>query len=213
MIITALHRRRGQLYLLELDGEPAMTVDKRVLDEAGFCEGSELDDDQLYELLETSKRRRAREKALWLLSGRDYAAAELAEKLAPEAGEAIAAETVAVLKEQGLIREEAYARRLAQDLCLRRHFPRRRAVQEMTHRGIDRELAEEAVAEIDTDDFQEALALLEKKRYTDTDKQKLRQKVTGFLARQGYDFSTIRRVWETWSEEYLSDDGGYDDEL
>ncbi len=213
MTITALHRRRGQLYLLELDGEPAMTVDKRVLDDSPYKEGSEIDDEQLFALLETSKRRRAREKALWLLSGRDYAAGELIEKLTPEAGEAVAAETVAVLQEQGLIREEAYARRLAQELCLRRHFPRRRAIQELTRRGIDRELAEEAVLEIDSDDFQEALALLEKKRYTDTDKQKLRQKVTGFLARQGYDFSTVRRVWEAWSEQYVSDDGGYDDEL
>lgn len=213
MTITALHRRRGQLYLLELDGEPAMTVDKRVLDDSPYEEGSEVDDGQLLALLETSKRRRAREKALWLLSGRDYAAGELIEKLTPEAGEKVATETVAVLQEQGLIREEAYARRLAQELCLRRHFPRRRAIQELTRRGIDRELAEEAVLEIDSDDFQEALALLEKKRYTDTDKQKLRQKVTGFLARQGYDFSTVRRVWETWSEQYVSDDGGYDDEL
>ena len=213
MTITALHRRRGQLYLLELDGEPAMTVDKRVLDDSPYKEGSEIDDEQLFALLETSKRRRAREKALWLLSGRDYAAGELIEKLTPEAGEVVAAETVAVLQEQGLIREEAYARRLAQELCLRRHFPRRRAIQELTRRGIDRELAEEAVLEIDSDDFQEALALLEKKRYTDTDKQKLRQKVTGFLARQGYDFSTVRRVWEAWSEQYVSDDGGYDDEL
>lgn len=213
MTITALHRRRGQLYLLELDGEPAMTVDKRVLDDSPYKEGSEIDDEQLFALLETSKRRRAREKALWLLSGRDYAAGELIEKLTSEAGEAVAAETVAVLQEQGLIREEAYARRLAQELCLRRHFPQRRAIQELIRRGIDRELAEEAVLEIDSDDFQEALALLEKKRYTDTDKQKLRQKVTGFLARQGYDFSTVRRVWEAWSEQYVSDDGGYDDEL
>ena len=213
MTITALHRRRGQLFLLELDGEPAMTVDKRVLDDSPYEEGSEVDAGQLLALLETSKRRRAREKALWLLSGRDYAAGELIEKLTPEAGEKVATETVAVLQEQGLIREEAYARRLAQELCLRRHFPRRRAIQELTRRGIDRELAEEAVLEIDSDDFQEALALLEKKRYSDTDKQKLRQKVTGFLARQGYDFSTVRRVWETWSEQYVSDDGGYDDEL
>ena len=217
MTITALHRRRGRLYLLEIDGEPAVTVDMRTFDESPYREGSTIDDEELHALLEASARRRAREKALWLLSARDYAAAELAEKLKKDAGAQIAAETVTLLQEQGLIREEAYARRLADELCLRRHYPQRRAVQELVRRGIDRELAQEAVAQIDSDDLKEALALLEKKRYTDTDKGALYRKVTGFLARQGYDYSTVRRVWAKWSEEHTADfdigDGGYDDEL
>ena len=208
MVITAVRRRRGQLYQLELDGEPAVEVDVRTFDESPFCEGGTLDDEELRQLLLRSRRRRAREKALWLRSGREYAAAELMAKLEPEAGREIAAETVETLSAQGLIREEAYARRLAEELCSRRHFPQKRAVQEMVRRGIDRETAEEAVSENGSDDLQEALALLQKKRYTDTDKVKLRQKVSGFLARQGFDYSTVRQALERWGDEYAAGDPG-----
>ena len=162
----------------------------------------------LYALLLCSRRRRAREKALWLLSARDYAAGEMVAKLAPEAGQDIAEETVAALAEQGLIREEVYARRLAEEYCGRRHYPQKRAVLEMVRRGVDRDIAEQAVSENGSDDLQEALALLQKKRYTDTDKDKLRQKAFGFLARQGFDYSTARRAIERWSEEYAAGDPG-----
>lgn len=208
MIITGVERKRRQLYQLELDHEPAVEVDVRTFDESPYREGSEIDDDGLYALLLCSRRRRAREKALWLLSARDYAAGEMVAKLAPEAGQDIAEETVAALAEQGLIREEVYARRLAEEYCGRRHYPQKRAVLEMVRRGVDRDIAEQAVSENGSDDLQEALALLQKKRYTDTDKDKLRQKAFGFLARQGFDYSTARRAIERWSEEYAAGDPG-----
>ena len=121
------------------------------------------------------------------------------------------------LAEKGLIREEAYARALATERITRQHRPRRRVQQELLQRGVDRDTAEQIVNEIATDDLQEALALLGKKRYTDTDMQKLRQKVCGFLARQGFDYVTVRQAWETWyaarggSDEFC--DGGFGDEL
>lgn len=215
MIITGVQRKRRQLYQLELDNEPAVEVDVRTFDESPYREGGAIDDDELYALLLCSRRRRAREKALWLLSSRDYAAGEMIAKLAPEAGQDIAEETVAVLAEQGLIREEAYARRLAEEYCGRRHYPQRRAVQEMVRRGVDRDIAEQAVSENGSDDLQEALALLQKKRYTDTDKDKLRQKAFGFLARQGFDYSAARRAVGQWIDEYAAGepgDGGFADD-
>ena len=113
MIITEIRKRRGTLYLLVLDGEPAMTVDARTFDESPYRPGGAIDDGQLRELLEQSARRRAREKALYLLSLRDHSRAELEDKLRRGEGREAAAETAARMEELGLVNDEAYAYRLA----------------------------------------------------------------------------------------------------
>ena len=217
MQVTGLKKQRGCWYMVELDGEPAVKIDRRTWDESSYQEGSELDDEVLRELLASSDRRRVWEKAIWYLSLRDYTKQELAQKLRRDAEPSLVVETVETLAEKGLIREEAYARALATERITRQHRPRRRVQQELLQRGVDRDTAEQIVNEIATDDLQEALALLGKKRYTDTDMQKLRQKVCGFLARQGFDYVTVRQAWEVWyaarggSDEFC--DGGFGDEL
>ncbi len=217
MQVTGLKKQRGCWYMVELDGEPAVKIDRRTWDESPYQEGSELDDEALRALLVSSDRRRVWEKAIWYLSLRDYTKQELAQKLRRDAEPSLVAETVEALAEKGLIREEAYARALATERITRQHRPRRRVQQELLQRGVDRDTAEQIVNEIATDDLQEALALLGKKRYTDTDMQKLRQKVCGFLARQGFDYVTVRQTWEAWyaargeSDEFC--DGGFGDEL
>ena len=147
MIITDVRKRRGRLYQLYLDGEPAVTVDAAAFDESPYRMGGRIDDDQLRELLEAGSRRRAREKALYLLSMRDHSRGELEQKLRQTAGAQAAEETAARMEELGLVDDEAYARRLARDL--------------LAGKGIDRALAEEAAAEAmeeaETDDGQQAL--------------------------------------------------------
>ena len=49
MIITDVRKRRGRLYQLYLDGEPAVTVDAAAFDESPYRMGGRIDDDQLRE--------------------------------------------------------------------------------------------------------------------------------------------------------------------
>ena len=51
-----------------IDGEYAMNLDTRVLLENRVDVGNELDDEALRELIDLSNERRAKEKALWLIS-------------------------------------------------------------------------------------------------------------------------------------------------
>ena len=103
MIITDVRKRRGRLYQLYLDGEPAVTVDAAAFDESPYRMGGRIDDDQLRELLEAGSRRRAREKALYLLSMRDHSRGELEQKLRQTAGAQAAEETAARMEELGLV--------------------------------------------------------------------------------------------------------------
>ena len=180
MIITEIRKRRGTLYLLVLDGEPAMTVDARTFDESPYRPGGVIDDGQLRELLEQSARRRAREKALYLLSLRDHSRAELEDKLRRGEG---------------------------RELRLRKRYPLRRTVQELTARGGDREIALQAAGEPETDDAALALELLRKKYYNRLQTEEDRRRVRAALARRGFGGGDIRRAMEAFGEE----NGGWTD--
>ena len=81
MLITAVEPRRKALSALFIDGEFAMNLDTQTLLENRFEAGREIDDDELKEIIEKSNERRAKEKALWLISYRDHSKKELTDKL------------------------------------------------------------------------------------------------------------------------------------
>lgn len=144
MRIDDVQRRRGSLVQLVLDGSPPLSLTGKPLRSPLMRWGSSLSEEQWVALKKESKTRRAWDKALSLLSLRDYARAQLQRKLEREAGSELARETVERL-ERRTAQRRAYARRLARDMVERRHFSRRRTLQELTARGLDRETAEEAV--------------------------------------------------------------------
>ncbi len=200
MTITELRKRRGRLVLLMLDGEPAATVDIRTFEESPYRVGSSLSDEELKALLEESSRRRAREKAVYLLSRSDHSRRGLEEKLRREADPAIAAETAERMKELGYVDDERYAYRLAEELTSRKLYPRRRALQELCSRGVDRELAALAVEATEKDDLEKALELLAKKQYNRLHDEDGRRKAAAKLTRYGFDGGTVRRALSAWDE-------------
>lgn len=199
MRIEGLERRRGRQFCMTLDDGREFLVDKQTLEESVYTVGSEIDDKALDTLLAASQTRRAREYALYLLSVRDYGEKELCRKLREKGYSETAAETAARMTELGLVNDEVYARRIARDCRLRKLYARRRTVQEIATHGISRETAQYATDAVDEaenlTDLQQALALLEKKRYTVSATPAERQRGTALLMRYGYDGSTVREAW------------------
>lgn len=208
--VTQAHIRRGQLVELELDGEEQVKVDRRTWEESPYQVGSSLSEEEMDQLLEESCRNRVREKALYLLSQRDYSRKGLEEKLMREKGriqsgrEKAAAETAGRMEELGLVNDEAYARRLAQD-CQRRLFPKRRILQQLQMKGIDRDTAREAVEILPDSDEQLALELLRKKYYNKLHTPEERRKTAAAMARYGFGYEDIRRAFRAMDLE-LQDD-------
>ena len=66
-----------------IDGEYALKLDMQTLQENHIAQGDTLTDEQLKMLIDQSDLRRAKEKALWLLSYRDHSKKELVDKPAP----------------------------------------------------------------------------------------------------------------------------------
>ncbi len=202
MIITEARRRRRSLYLLVLDGQEGPTVDVRTFDESAYRVGGGISEDQLDALLELSEYNRARERALYLLGLRDYACKELTKKLLTEARPEIAERVVARLADVGLLDDERYAERLAHSLSRSKQYPKRRVAQELARRGVDRETANLAAEEIECEDFEQALALIEKKYYNKMTDRDSRQKVMAALARRGFSYEAIRRAMTVYDKNF-----------
>ena len=207
MIIIATRPMRGhRITLLWEDGSES-SIDKTIWEESPYGVGSSLSHEEIEALCTASQRRRAESKAVFLLSKRDLSRRELEQKLCREKGKycaenheaAVAA--AARMEELGYVDDAAYAQRLAEQFAAVKLYPRRRIVEELMHKGIDRALAHEAANALELDETEMALAFLAKKRYTVPQDGKQTQRIAAVLARYGYSADTVRRALRMWGEE------------
>lgn len=208
MKITEVRTRRRSLYQLYLDGQEGPQVDRRTFDESLYGVDSDIDESGLERLLETSRYNRVRDRALFLLGLRDYACKELEKRLTADKDipPELAAAVVTRLQELGLLDDEQYAARAAASMRQYKQYPRRRIQQELCRRGVDPEVARAAAEEVDGEDFQQALALIEKKYYNKLNTEDSRRRVVAALARRGFSYGAIRQAMD------LATEGKNDDE-
>ncbi len=205
MLITEKKRIRGSLYRLTLEAEEPLTIDidAATMDESGYGVHSDITPVALENLMALSRRNRARSRALYYLSGRDYAAKELERKLYRTAEKETAAAVVERLCEVGLVNDAAYAMRLARSLSETRLYPRRRVLQTLREKGIGREDAQTAVDALETDDAELALALIRKKYYNKMYDAESREKVAAALVRYGFGYDAVRRAMQQMCDDEI----------
>lgn len=204
MTITAIEPRRKGLSALYIDGEFAMKLDTQTLLENRFDVGRDIDDEELHEIISLSNERRAKEKALWLISYRDHSKKELADKIRRTCDEDSAQKAVDRLEELSLVNDEGFARRYAEQLIFSKHMSKRGVSYELSRKGIDKELAQEILEDIDVDENEEIKAVLEKK-YRNLDDEKTRRRAVAALQRLGYGWDSIRRAMDDYSD-YTEED-------
>ncbi len=194
MRITAIHPRRKSLSALFLDGEFAMNLDTATLLEAGWKEGQEIDDSELLAIKQESERRRAREKALYLLEHRDHSKKELAEKIARTEGIEAGREAAQRMEQLGLINDEAYARRYAAELLGRKGFSAQRTGLELRRKGIEPEIAQEIISELAEEPEEKIREILQRKYARALEDEKGRRRAVAALQRLGYRYEDIRKA-------------------
>ncbi len=200
MIITAIEPRRKAMSALYIDGEYVMNLDTRTLIENRFDVGKEIDDEQLHEIINLSNERRAKEKALWLISYRDHSKKELADKIKRTCDEESAEKAVERMEELGLVNDEVYAKRYAKKLLFTKHMSKRAAVYELVKKGIDKELAQEILEDIQIDEYEQIRAVIDKK-YPGINDEKIRRRAVAALQRLGFGWDEIKSVIEEYKEE------------
>lgn len=185
-----------------IDGEYAMKLDTATLAENGITVGCVIEDDELKELIEKSNYKRAKEKALWLISGRDYSKKQLMDKIKKDSSEETAEEVCERMEELGLVNDENYARRLAHDLIYLKKLSVRGAKYKLMDKGIDRELCEEILEEFDVDPVEQLVELIERKYADKLDDEKGRRRTVAALQRLGYSWSDIKSALAEFEEDW-----------
>ncbi len=187
-----------------LDDNSRFYIHSSVLEEYHLKEEMNIPEEAVEEIKEANEYRKARERALYLLDGRDYSFRELYDKLTANYSEDICLRVCRYLAEMRLINDRRYAELRARELFEIKRVGMFKAKMELRRRGISDEIIAEVIEPYA--DEEEAFArleeLVEKKyeRYLTSDKGV--QKVKSALLRQGYRYDEINAVLDLYDLEF-----------
>ncbi len=153
---------------------------------------------QVAQLQQFSDLRRAKDRALQLLSQRDHAACQLYSKLCRSFDEQTAAAAVAQMLRLGLVDDAAFAEKRVQYLAAKGKS-RAQIRQDLTAMGIDRQLQQQAMDRM-PDDEAETVAHVIKTHYRTKLCAGKRDAVFAALLRRGFSGSAVRRALEQYAQ-------------
>ncbi len=192
--ITAIRpQKRGKKINLFLDGRFAFALAKETAQ--GLEVGKELSPEEVQSLTRKDALERARDFSLRFLSYRPRSEKEMRERLwrhgfPPETVE----ETIARLKGQGLLDEGAFARFWREGRETASPRSKRLIELELRRKGIDSELAREAVQGLDEEESALRAARKKAKSLKGLDEDTFRKKILSYLQRRGFSWELARRT-------------------
>ena len=201
MKITQIKQGRKYLCSIYIDGEFALKLDSRTVAETGLAPGDEIDDDTLREYIDLSDFRRAKEKALWLISQRDHSKKELIDKISTTVSRDAAVKAADRMEELRLIDDAGFAKRYAKSLLEIKHMSKRGARYKLIQKGIDKDLADEVLCELDDNPREHIRAVIEKKYSGRLSDEKIKRRCAAALNRLGYNYSDINSVMREYIED------------
>ncbi len=203
MIVLSVTAAKKHMYDIAFDDGTSGQIDKTVWEHGGLQIDSSITEEEWEQLCRQSQAHRAYERALYYLSLRDYGKREMVTKLMHADFERVFAEEAANrLCESGLIDDYRYAAMLARDMSARKLYSKRRVAMALKEKGFESDVIDEAILQIPAEDIQQALELLQKKRYNKMTVSTSRDKLLAMLARHGFSYSTSRRALELYEEEH-----------
>lgn len=196
MLVTAVEPRRKSMSALYIDGEFAMKLDTMTLLENKIKPGVEITDEELHSLILKSDERRAKEKALNLITYRDHSKRELTEKIKRTCSADYAEQVAQHMEELGLIDDENFARKYANELLKKKHMSPRAIQYKLREKGIDSEIIEIIKEELEFDPYEEIVAILNKKYPDYAENEKVKKRAISALQRLGWSWSDIKNAMQ-----------------
>lgn len=197
MKLTVTEGKNNKIHI-HIDGEYKATVDRDWWYSEKYRNAKEITETELTELISSVSFRRAYNKALDFLSRRMYSEKELARKLREKDfnDEAIDG-AIQRCKELLLLNDERYAEVLSEQLYNNKHFGTKRILQELSARGVNREIAQNAVENLDKDEVNSIILLLQNKFRGKIADEKGKQRTINTLLRYGYKYSDIKNAFNS----------------
>lgn len=196
----SMQKRSNERVNIEIDGEYALSLD--VMAAAALHKGEWLDDERIVEMRRRDDEQRAYLGAIRLLAVRPRSTREIEDALRRKGYEAEAIEAAV----QRLVREEllddaAFAQYWAEN---RSQFRPRSAAAiryELRQKGLTGEEVDAAVGPLDDDGAAWDALVRKAATWQRLDANEAERKASGYLARRGFSYATIRRVWNKWLQE------------
>lgn len=209
MNIKSVSLYKGRAYCVETDDGSRYYLHRDIISDFGICSGMEISEKKFAEVMEASYKRRAYERALYLLDYKDYSYVGMLEKLSETYPESISRETADRLAENGMLNDRRYAENLAERYCKVKKYGIYRAKQELIRKGIPSEIADEVLEEY-ADDVYENIKDIISRKYSDilleNPDRKNRTKVMNALVRLGYGYDDIRKATDEFVAENCEED-------
>ncbi|MBI1805164.1 MAG: RecX family transcriptional regulator [Ignavibacteriae bacterium] len=205
MTITKIERQKRDSHRVNIfiDNKFAFGIQDQVLVKFGLRKGDILDDEQINTIASSEEYNLAKQKALRYISYRTRSEKELRTKLIEkEFPPDVIDKTIEQLRDLGLINDVAFARSFVHDQQLRRPAGKRLLAQKLRLKGISNSIIQQVLSEAAGTDEERSAALEAAKKHLKRrrlPKDKLgrikeQQRIAQFLARRGFEWSTISPV-------------------
>ena len=198
MLFSALKQTSPGRITVVLEDGAEIRSSLAVVTDLRLFTGKDLDEIQLAQLRSLSRRSLARDKAVEYLSRRPMSCKELRDKLLEKGEEeAVADDCVQWLLEQGFLNDARYAAMVVRHYA-GKNYGAGRIRQELSRRGIARELWDEALAE--APEPEDKLDRFIASRLRDPGDRAQIQKISSALCRRGYSWDQIRDALRRYTD-------------
>jgi len=202
-IITALkvQKRNSDRISLYLDDEYAFGLFRKV---AAWLEvGQELNEEKIRQLNQAEANEKAYQRALNFLSYRVRTESEIRRNLNKhDTPEDVIEEVLERLRRNKLVNDFDFANTWVENRSEFRPRGRRALQSELRQKGVDQEIIEEVLQNLNEDDLAYRAAKKNVRKYQRFEQPEFRKKLLGFLARRGFNYAIAAPVVEQiWAEE------------
>ncbi len=192
MRVTEILKRRGHLYEVRFDDGTYILLDKQFLEDRCYKVGMEIDEEQADKDEAESDIIRAKNRALYYLSGSDYSRKGLSDKLKTAGFPPFAVEKAVLrMEELGFLDDVRFASRFA-ERCNEQCLSYRETVEKLVLKGVDRDTAKQAAEVFKQNETEKIKQLLNRKYSAKLDGENGAEKVVAALMRKGFSVYDIK---------------------
>ena len=198
-IITKIEsqKKRDDRVNIYIDEKFFMAIYKELVFTFNLKKGQEIDPNNLKGILDNEMYMKAKNKALSILSKASQSEKQIRQKLAKDYEEDTIDKVIEFLQKYKFVDDEDLASRIVNTNVNLNKYGKNKIKQNLYNKGIDKNIIETAIDDIDTDkEFENAL-YLGKKRYErlkNEDPRKAYQKIGNHLAYKGFNYDIIKKV-------------------
>lgn len=199
-IVLQKNKNRVNIYL---DNKFGFGIDLENFVKAGLKTGQQLSDVTIAEITKKTENKKFLDRLLIFVNLRPRSGKEVGEwmdkkKIAGPLREELK-EKIIELK---LLDDEFFAKWWVEQRLSFRSKSKRELIAELRNKGISKEIIEKVMFETDVDEVSSALKLVEKhiRRWSRFPKHIVRQKMSLYLARKGFNWDTIKKAINKYEE-------------